>query len=294
MSWRVVAITSCAKLDYKMNYLVVRTADETKRISLTEISTLIIESTGVSFTAYLMSELLKRKINVIMCDEKRYPQGVLLPLSGCFDTSYKVRQQIAWKEDTKKSVWQEIVKKKICGQAAVLDSLNSEIKKRGNLLRSYISEVEPGDITNREGHAAKVYFNDLFDKDFSRDMECTENTALNYGYGILLSAFAREIACSGYITQIGIFHNNVHNSLNLACDLMEPFRPFVDKLVIDAKFEEFGHDEKVKVVQILNQIVSIENNNNYLINAIKIYSRSVLDSLSEDNVLLLKFPDYEL
>lgn len=91
MSWRIVAITSRAKLDYKMNYLVVRTSEETKRININEISVLIIESTGVSLTAYLLSELIKSKVYVLFCDEKRLPQCELLPLYGCFDTSLKVR-----------------------------------------------------------------------------------------------------------------------------------------------------------------------------------------------------------
>ncbi len=91
MSWRIVEITSNAKLDYKMNYMVVRTAEETRRVSISELSTVLIESTGVSLTAYLLSELQRNKVNVIFCDEKRMPQSMLLPLFGSFDTSLKWR-----------------------------------------------------------------------------------------------------------------------------------------------------------------------------------------------------------
>lgn len=104
------------------------------------------------------------------------------------------------------------------------DTLDQYGKSEAKLLRKYIEEIEYGDATNREGHAAKVYFNALFGMDFTRTEENSINAALNYGYGILLSAFNREIVMNGYITQIGLFHNNMFNQFNLGSDLMEPFR----------------------------------------------------------------------
>lgn len=292
MSWRVIAVTSRAKLDYKMNYLVVRTAEETKRININEISALIIESTGVSLTTYLLSELIKAKICVIFCDEKRLPQSVLMSVYGSFDTSLKVRNQINWKTTAKENVWAEIVRAKIFGQAAVLETIDK--KDKAEMLKKYAAETQPNDSTNREGHAAKVYFNALFGMDFSRAFDNNINSALNYGYSILLSAFAREIAVSGYITQIGIFHDNVHNQLNLACDFMEPFRPFVDDLVLKMNHEKFEHDEKMSVIQILNRNVRIDGQTQYMIPAIKIYTRSLFDALMEDDISKIKFPAYEL
>lgn len=99
------------------------------------------------------------------------------------------------------------------------------------MLYEYITQIEFGDATNREGHAAKVYFNALFGLDFTRSAENSINSALNYGYSLLLSTCARETALNGYITQIGLFHDNIFNQFNLASDLMEPFRPIVDNLV---------------------------------------------------------------
>lgn len=292
MSWRIVAVTSRAKLDYKMNYLVVRTADETKRININEISVLLIESTGVSLTTYLLSELIKSKICIILCDEKRLPQSTILPLYGSFDTSVKVRNQINWKTSSKESVWSEIVRAKIKGQSEVLKSVG-ELDK-SHMLTKYAVEIEQNDRTNREGHAAKVYFNALFGMEFSRACDNAINAALNYGYSILLSAFAREIAVAGYITQIGIFHNNVHNQFNLACDFMEPFRPFVDNHIINMSFNKFEHDEKIEVIQILNKTVKIDGQMQYMIPAIRIFTRSLFDALSEDDISKIKLPAYEL
>ena len=119
MSWRVVAVSSNAKLDYKMDYLVVRTVNDLKRIHLSEISVLLIESTAVSLTAYLLCELSKRKIDVIFCDEKRLPIGSFIPYYGSHDTSLKFRKQIKWIDEIKGFVWAEIVRAKIRGQIEI-------------------------------------------------------------------------------------------------------------------------------------------------------------------------------
>lgn len=274
-----------------MNYLVVRNAETTKRIHISEISVLLIESTAVSLTAYLLCELSKRKIDVIFCDEKRCPSGMFLPLYGSHDTSLKFRNQITWNAHTKDFVWAEVVRAKICGQIAVLNKCKTE---NAALLEQYISEIEPGDQTNREGHAAKVYFNSLFGMDFSRSQDNNINAALNYGYSIVLSVFAREIVSNGYSTQLGIFHNNMFNQFNFACDLMEPFRPFVDYSVIKMQLTEFEHSQKMELVQILNRYIKIDGKVQYMLNAIKIYAKSIFEALNENDISKIRFPDYEL
>ncbi len=291
MSWRIVSVSSIAKLDYKMDYLVVRSKDETKRVHLSEISALIIENTAISLTAYLLCELSKNKIDVIFCDEKRLPYGRLSSLHGSHDTSRKYRQQAEWKSEVKALVWAEIVKAKLAGQMSVLPEGKT---RECELIASYIPQVKAGDVTNREGHAAKVYFNALFGMDFSRDAENNINAALNYGYSILLSVFAREAEVNGYCTQIGIFHDNMFNEFNLACDLMEPFRPFVDKMVAELDHSAFEHDEKVKLVKLLNDQITIGGNKQYMLNGIRIYVKSVFDAIENKDVSAIRFPAYEL
>ena len=145
------------------------------------------------------------------------------------------------------------------------------------------------DANNREGHAAKVYFNALFGMDFTRTADNCINAALNYGYSLILSAFNREIVANGYITQLGIFHDNMFNNFNLGSDLMEPFRILVDRQVRGAGLEKFEHDEKVMMLELLNQEVLIEGKKQLVNNAIKIYCKSVLDALSEGDISLIKF-----
>lgn len=237
MSWRTVVISSSAKLDYQMGYLIVRNQDVVK-IHISEISILMIETTSVSLTAALLCELTKKKIKVVFCDEKRNPSSELIPYYGSHDTSMKVRKQIAWSEDIKTSVWTEIVTEKIRKQAENLERWD---RTEAQMLYEYITQIEFGDATNREGHAAKVYFNALFGLDFTRTAENSINAALNYGYSLLLSTCARETALNGYITQIGLFHDNIFNQFNLASDLMEPFRPIVDNLVKAEELQKRGY-----------------------------------------------------
>ena len=290
MSWRVVVISKRAKLDYQLGYLVVRNESVTK-IHLGEISTLLIESTAVSITTSLLAELTKKKIKVIFCDEKRNPSSELVGYYGSHDTSSKVRNQIQWSRNSKDAVWTEIVTEKIRKQKKLLEYQGKEESK---LLDSYLQEIKWNDETNREGHAAKVYFNALFGLDFTRTTDCSVNSALNYGYSIILSAFTREITANGYITQLGLFHDNMFNQFNLASDLMEPFRILIDREVLMMTLEVFQHSEKMQLVNVLNHEVRIDGKVQYVNNAIKIYCKSVFDALSEDDSALIRFYKIEL
>lgn len=283
-------VSKSAKLDYQMGYLVVR-QDITTKIHLSEISILLVETTAVSMTAYLLKELIKKKIKVIFCDEKRNPSSELLPFYGSHDTSMKLRKQIEWSKDIKAAVWTEIVAEKIRKQAEVLRSYQRE---EYQMLDHYVEELQFGDSTNREGHAAKVYFNALFGMDFTRTAENSINAALNYGYGIILSAFNREIVANGYSTQLGLFHDNMFNPFNLGSDLMEPFRPMIDRVVKTMEPDKFEHEEKMQVLSVLNEEITIGGKREYANNAIKIYCKSVFDALNDGEPSLIKFYRNEL
>lgn len=290
MSWRIIVISKRAKLDLQLGYMVVRSEEITK-IVLSEISTILIESTAVSLTTSLLAELSKRKIKVIFCDEKRNPSAELMSYYGSHDTSNKIRKQIAWKQSTKEAVWTEIVTEKIRKQKEFLEALGKEESEQ---LSSYLKEIDWNDVTNREGHAAKVYFNAVFGMDFTRTEDNIINAALNYGYTIILSAFTREIVANGYLTQLGIFHDNMFNQFNLASDFMEPFRVLVDREVFGLNLTKFEHEEKMQLVNIFNHEVKIDNKMQYVNNAIKIYCKSVFEALNEDDSALVRFYKNEL
>lgn len=286
MSWRTVVISRICKLDYKMGYMVIRSED-TKRILLDEISVLILENTAISITGCLLAELTAKKIRVVFCDEKRNPSAELVPLYGCHDCSAKIKKQMSWTDELKGYIWTEIVSEKIRKQAELLNEIGKT--DEAEMLKDYIISIEFNDATNREGHAAKVYFNALFGLEFTRSADCVTNAALNYGYSIILSAFNREVTANGYLTQLGLFHDNMFNFFNLSCDMMEPFRVLVDRKIKAEDYALLGPEEKHSIVSLLNDTVEIDGNKHTVLNAIKLYCRSVFEALNDGDASEIKF-----
>ena len=282
MSWRVVVINSHCKLDLQMNNMVIRKGpDDVIAIYLSEIAVVVIENTGVSITAALLAALIERKIRVVFCDEKHNPISELHPYHGAHDANKKLRNQISWTLESKSETWSLIAKEKIKNQSIILRMYGHiDVAER---LCQYANDVLDADITNREGHAARIYFNALFGEEFYRDKDCYTNAALNYGYSIILSAINREIVAAGYFTQIGVFHNSVHNHFNFGCDLQEVFRPIVDRKVRSMELYGFGPKEKQELLSIVDESLMINGKSQTLFNAIGIYVRSVLDFINRDS-----------
>lgn len=291
MTWRTVVIRERAKLDYSLNFMTVRQEAGVRKISLGEIYMVIVENTAVSLTAVLLNELVKNKIKVVFCDEKRNPSSELIQYYGSHDTSLKYKNQLEWSKESKERIWTRIVYEKIFNQMQFLKKLN---KEEYRLLEQYLSELEWNDSSNREGFAAKVYFNAIYGMDFTRNKECFINAALDYGYSIILSAFNREIVASGYFTQLGLCHRNPFNKFNLSSDFMEPFRILIDEEVYNLEGTEFNKDHKNKLINILNKTVIIDDKNQTVVNAIKIYCRSLFSALAENDLEYIKMYRYEL
>ncbi len=278
MGWRTVVINKNCKLSYKNDYLIIRSED-LKMIHLSEINTIIIENGMASITSYLMNELSNKKIKLIICDEKHNPSCEMMPYYGSYNTSKKVITQANWSQEQKDIAWQRIIKYKIHNQAMLLKNLNIDGYEK---LLEYEKQVEVADKTNREGHAAKVYFNLLYGMEFYRSEPDNTNISLDYGYTILLSLMNREIVSKGYITQIGINHKNEFNQFNLSCDLMEIFRPMVDEIVYKNREFVFDKEYKHKLIDVCNREVYIQNKKQYLSNAIQIFINSVFDFLENN------------
>lgn len=287
MGWRTVVINKNCKLSYKNDYLIIRSED-LQMIHLSEINTIIVENGMASITSYLINELSEKKIKLIVCDEKHNPSCEMVPYYGSFNTSKKVMNQVNWSQERKNLSWQQLIKYKIHNQAMLLKKLN--INGFDKLLE-YEEQVEIADKTNREGHAAKVYFNLLYGMDFNRSEPDNTNISLDYGYTILLSLMNREVVSKGYITQIGINHKNEFNQFNLSCDLMEIFRPLVDEIVYENREFVFDKEYKYKLVNVCNREIYIQGKKQYLSNAIQIFINSVFDFL--ENTEESKILNYE-
>lgn len=286
MGFRTVIIKNRAKLEFRLNALIVR-GEQEKKIFIDEINTLIVQSTAVSLTAALLCELMKRNITVIFCDEKQNPQSELLSYYGAHNTSKKYKIQFSWDKQIKAKVWKEIIKLKIKEQAEHLQDVG--FCSQAELLCSYCQEVQDNDVTNREGHAAKVYFNCLLGMGNSRRTTGFINGCLNYGYAVLLSAINREIVASGYLTQVGIWHDNEFNQFNLGCDLMEAFRVVVDRTAM--RIEDGDEDFKRKMANILNYQTFVGGKNTTLDLAIRQYVKSVFLALETGDEGVIIFPE---
>ena len=176
MSFRTVVISSRCKLDLRMNYMVVR-REEVVKVLLDEIDVLIIENPAVSLTGCLLEALVAKKVKVIFCDSKRNPQSELVPYYGSHDCSRKIRNQLKWSSEKQGEIWMMVAREKIRKQGKFLAELG--YGKEADMLRKYAEELVYQDKTNREGHAAKVYFNKIFGMDFTREQDSAVNAALD-------------------------------------------------------------------------------------------------------------------
>ena len=233
---------------------------------------------------------MKKKIKVIFIDDKHNPEGELVPYQNNFYSYRKIKAQMEIPQSRKEVLWNEIIKSKILAQANNL--AKSHRNDSYQLLLNYAMNVIDDDITNREGHAAKVYFNSLFGKDFSRDDDSNINKYLNYGYSIILSAINREVKILGYLTELGIHHIGESNSFNLSCDLMEPLRPLVDSLVIKDQINDDNF--KLIFIELLSKKVKYLGKEIFLDNAIKLYVEDLMSYLLTGDIDKIRFIEYEL
>lgn len=286
MGFRTVIVNSRSKLECRLNFLIVRGETE-KRIYINEINTLIVQSTAVSLTAALLSELVRNNVKVVFCDEKCNPSSELLPYYGSHNTSKRIKIQTGWTQEIKDEVWKVLIAKKITSQSELLKKRGFETESI--MLEEYAADVTPGDKTNREGHAAKVYFNCILPEGVTRRGGGFINGCLNYGYAVLLSAINREIVASGYMTQIGVWHDNEFNEFNLGSDMIEPLRTIIDEtaLTIEPGDATFKHT----MAGALNYEVTFADKKTTLDVAVRQYVKSVLYALEVNDPDEVTFPE---
>lgn len=277
MGWRTVIVNTHSKLTYKSNHLIFKDASRTEMIHLSEIDVLLLETTDIVLSTMLIKRLVDENILVIFCDDKRLPTALLTPYYGRHDSSLQLSKQISWDETIKADVWTTIIAQKIINQSLFLGA--SGFYEKSQSIMELYHGLENYDPSNREGHAARIYFNSLFGNDFSREQDNNINAGLDYGYTLLLSMFARELVVSGCMTQFGLKHSNQFNQFNFASDIMEPFRPLIDQIVYENRSASF--------VQIKRHLFSIFSNTYqyngkemYLTNIVSDYTKKVVKSLN--------------
>lgn len=290
MAFRTIVINNRCKLEYSLNYLICRRDTINTKVLLDEIKIIIINSTQVTLTSNLIAECIDKKIKIIFTDDRHNPVGEMIDYYNNYYSYRKIKEQMSFSEVYKNRLWQLIIIEKIQNQAKNLFYKN-KIESYDMLLR-YAMNVDNGDISNREGHSAKVYFNALFGNEFNRDLDGFINRALNYGYSIVLSSINREIKSLGYLTELGVHHIGESNPFNLSCDFIEPLRPLIDSLVIKEIVNEA--DYKEKYINLLSMKVKYNGKEIILDNAIHLYVEDLLNYLKTGNEERIRFITYEL
>lgn len=226
-----------------------------KRIPIEDIGVVVLDNKQITITQGALGALLDNNVAIISCDEQRMPSGLMLPLAGNTTQSERFRHQIEASLPLKKQLWQQTIQAKIINQSAVLYSQRG--MECGNM-ETWAKQVKSGDTDNLEGRAAAFYWQNLFGniKGFHRDREgVAPNNLLNYGYAILRAVVARSLVGSGLLPTLGIHHHNRYNAYCLADDIMEPYRPYVDRLVAEivgsgANITELTPELKSKLLSI--------------------------------------------
>lgn len=271
-----------AYLSLKDKQLVIKLKDsEDKTVPVEDVGFVVLDNRQITITQGVIAELLENNCAVITCDTKHLPTGLMLPLSGNTVQSERFQAQIEASLPLKKQLWQQTVQQKILNQAKVL--LIKRASEAKNML-AWATSVRSGDSDNREAVAAAFYWKELFPDiaGFTREREgCSPNNLLNYGYAILRGIVARALVSSGLLPTLGIFHHNRYNAYCLADDIMEPYRPIVDKLVVEIVDEmgcypeDLNKDLKSKLLRIPVLDTIIEGSRSPLMNAVSITTASL-------------------
>lgn len=260
---RTLAFTNPARLNLRAGQLVVtlpevESNDElpshikneaVRTIPIEDIGVVVLDHPRITITTGVMEALLENGAAVITCDSRSLPTGLLLPLSGNTVQNERFRTQLDASLPLRKQLWAQTVQAKILGQAAVLEQC---AHTEAGCMFAWAKEVRSGDPDNLEARAAAYYWRHVFHAlpDFVRDREGTPpNNLLNYGYAILRAVVARALVSSGLLPTLGIHHHNRYNAYCLADDIMEPYRPFVDRLVIDVMAKHGLVDELTREVK---------------------------------------------
>ena len=281
MLYRSIYIGNPAYLKLKDKQLKVtdpETKEEKGSVPIEDIGLLMLDHYQITLSHQLIQELMKNNVILISCDERHLPLAGMLPFSGNTLFSERVKTQIEVSEPLKKQLWKQTVECKIKNQLKVLEQLG----KYAYPMYEYLKEVKSGDTTNMEGIAAQHYWKYLIDNDFLRDrFGDYPNPFFNFGYGVLLSIIARALVDTGLLLVLGIFHRNKYNPYCLASDIMEPYRPIVDLLVmkwlqLHPEKQSLDKESKTFLLQIATQDVNIEKLVRPLIVGVKMTASSLL------------------
>lgn len=256
MSFKSIFISNPCKIHIKHDNLVVTVEGEDNLVALDSVASIVIETTQATLTTYAISKLAEAGVAVLYVDKRYNLNAITLPFHTHSMFSKIVHAQIDATKPMKKRFWQELIRKKVANQAAVLNYFGAH--QSSQILYQYADSVKSGDSDNVEAKAAKLYWSEAFEN-FTRvqkGAEDVKNASLNYCYAVVRSAIMRSLTNAGLMPAFGVHHQNYFNAFNLADDIIEPFRPFVD---LHVKLTLLKFDDEVLTTNIKIQLVNILN-----------------------------------
>ena len=291
MGYKVVYIEKSEYLKLYLENLKVEVQGKDILIPISDIAILVIDNYRSKLSVPLMNKLTQYNVCTILCGVDHLPQSYLLPMNGHFSMSGNIEKQIQWSKEKKKKAHAKIIKHKIRNQIEVLKTFGKDFETIRKMYE-FMDEVVDGDITNREGLSAKIYFRALFGENFIRFEEDVVNAGLNYGYSILRSYITSVVVGKGYIANIGIFHRGKQNMFNLADDMIEVFRPVVDAIVYRTMLDEilFKQEHRERLLQITHEKMYIDERKQTLGNAVHLYIDSLFHFLQDEKEILFPLP----
>lgn len=256
MAWRSVVISKPARLSLKQGALLVEQTQGTASVPLEDIASLVLDNPQITLTTPLLSACAEQQVVVITVNDSHTPNGVFLAHTPHSRAVKVMRQQLAMSQPHKKRLWQLIVQHKIRNQAQLLAQYEQSYSVER--LLALADRTKSGDSDNCEAIAAQIYFPVLFGKAFTRDTPVFANSALNYGYAIIRAAIARSLVSYGFLPAFGLHHRSELNAFNLADDLIEPYRTFIDAKVkkLTEQYDEshtLNTELKASLVNVLHQ-----------------------------------------
>lgn len=253
MAYRHLVIRKPAKLSIRHEQLLIK-QEESVTIPLEDIATITLEDPAITITNSVLSKCTEHHVELIICDKKRMPSGIVQPFNRHSRQKSVLELQMDLGKPFKKRIWQKIVIQKLQNQARSLELLHKG--EDAHKIYAISRSVESGDRTNREAYGAKIYFESIFGRGFQRRQENVYNIAMNYGYSIIRSLVARSIVRYGFTPSFGIFHDSQTNAFNLADDFMEVIRPFVDVTI--AKNVNDDDEWSSDIRKVLFEVLEIE------------------------------------
>lgn len=292
ISWKTIIIKQSDKISLKQNQLCVTTEEKEALFSLDDINCVILENNYTFITTQILAKLVTNDVFIVVCDDKYDPVGLTLSLNQHWKPLTVFEKQINLKNKDKLIMKTSIIEYKLKNTLLVMATLNCS-EKSIEMMKKFINTLAFGDLSNREGLAAKVFFRELYGSNFIRFSDDGINNALNYGYKILTSAISRTISKYGLINYLGIFHIGKSNPFNLACDFIEPFRPLVDYWVsqnIETIVDHISYNHRLQLINLLNFKVFINKRYVTVTKAIDYMIRSYITVLNENNTDKLELP----